>query len=86
VRPLLPADDDAAVWSRRATLCRPPPAAVGALALLATGEEVNLLTPDLTMPTTTGITVIKEARRHRPSPPAILLTGVGDCTSELALA
>lgn len=46
-----------------------------ALILLDAGEAIDLLVTDHAMPGMNGTTLISEARRRRPSLPAILLTG-----------
>ncbi|MBY0338809.1 MAG: PAS domain-containing protein [Acetobacteraceae bacterium] len=46
-----------------------------ALALLASGEMVDILLSDLSMPGRDGLALIAEAQRRRPDLPAILLTG-----------
>jgi CheY-like chemotaxis protein len=46
-----------------------------ALAHLDSGEPVDALISDLSMPRMDGLTVIREAKRRRPHLPAILLTG-----------
>ena len=46
-----------------------------ALAHLDRGEAVDVLVSDLSMPLMDGLTLIREAKRRKPSLPAILLTG-----------
>lgn len=46
-----------------------------ALGLLDTGEPVDLLVTDLTMPGMDGVAMIREAQRRRPGLPSVLLTG-----------
>jgi signal transduction histidine kinase/ActR/RegA family two-component response regulator len=46
-----------------------------ALALLATGEAVDVLITDLSMPGMDGLAVIRGAQERRPGLPAMLLTG-----------
>jgi CheY-like chemotaxis protein len=46
-----------------------------ALGLLDSGEPVDLLITDLTMPGMDGVAVIREAQRRRPGLPSVLLTG-----------
>jgi CheY-like chemotaxis protein len=46
-----------------------------ALALLATGEAVDVLITDLSMPGMDGLAVIRGAQERRPGLPAVLLTG-----------
>lgn len=57
-----------------------------ALALLDTGEAVDLLISDLAMPGMNGIAVISEAQKRRSRLPAILLTGFAGDTTELAIS
>src|ERR1019366_5283384 len=53
-----------------------------ALALLASGEAVDVLVTDLSMPEMDGITVIRTAQARCPGLPAVLLTGyAGDMTA-----
>ena len=61
------------------------PAASGAdaLALLDSGEAVDLLVSDLSMPGMDGITLIEQAHRRRPGLPAILLTGFATDDAEI---
>jgi CheY-like chemotaxis protein len=56
-----------------------------ALARLDTGEEVNILVTDLSMPGLDGLALIREAQRRRPGLPAILLTGFATNAAELAV-
>jgi PAS domain S-box-containing protein len=46
-----------------------------ALALLAAGEEVDVLLTDLSMPGMDGVSLIREAQKHCPELIALLLTG-----------
>jgi CheY-like chemotaxis protein/anti-sigma regulatory factor (Ser/Thr protein kinase) len=48
---------------------------VSALDVLKTGEKVDLLLSDLSMPGLDGISLIRASQRQRPGLPAILLTG-----------
>ena len=61
------------------------PGAAEALALLDAGEGVDLIVADLSMPGMDGITLLREARRHRPGLPGILLTGYATNATEIAL-
>jgi PAS domain S-box-containing protein len=63
------------------------PAATGseAILLLDTGEAVDVLISDLSMPGMDGLSVIREAQRRRPHLPAILLTGFATKAAEIAL-
>ena len=55
-----------------------------ALALLAAGEEVDILVTDLSMPYMDGLAVIRAAHELRPGLPAVLLTGYAREDSALA--
>ncbi len=53
-----------------------------ALALLSSGQRVDALVTDLSMPEMDGVTLIRAAQTQRPSLPAVLLTGyAGDGTA-----
>ena len=53
-----------------------------ALALLAAGQEVDLIISDLSMPNMDGVSLIRAVQALKPRLPAILLTGyVGDAAS-----
>jgi PAS domain S-box-containing protein len=57
-----------------------------ALALLESGAAVDLIVSDLSMPGMDGMALIKEAKRHYPGLPAILLTGfVTSSVAEIAV-
>ena len=56
-----------------------------ALALLDSGEAVDVLVTDLSMPGMDGLALIREAQRRRPGLPAILLTGFATDAAELAV-
>jgi signal transduction histidine kinase/CheY-like chemotaxis protein len=56
-----------------------------ALALLRSGEAVDVLVSDLSMPGMDGLTVIMEAQRIRPGLPAVLLTGYAGHGAQLAV-
>jgi CheY-like chemotaxis protein len=43
--------------------------------MLDTGEPIDLIVSDLSMPGMDGIALVREANRRRPRLPAILLTG-----------
>ena len=51
---------------------------LAALAQIEAGDIPDLLVTDFAMPGMNGLTLIKEARRHRPGLPALLLTGYAD--------
>jgi len=61
------------------------PAATGsdAMLLLDTGDAIDLLISDLSMPGMDGLSVIREAQRRRPHLPAILLTGFATTAAEM---
>jgi CheY-like chemotaxis protein len=49
---------------------------MAALALLRTGLQVDVLLTDFAMPGgMNGLELVREARRHRPGLPAVLVTG-----------
>jgi signal transduction histidine kinase/CheY-like chemotaxis protein len=56
-----------------------------ALEILASGTSVDVLITDLSMPGVDGLTVIRNARRHRPALPAMLLTGYAGHGAQLAV-
>jgi PAS domain S-box-containing protein len=56
-----------------------------ALAVLDTGEDVDVLVSDLSMPGMDGLSLIREAHRRRPKLPAILLTGFATDAAEIAV-
>jgi signal transduction histidine kinase/ActR/RegA family two-component response regulator len=56
-----------------------------ALAQLDAGTTVDLLITDFAMPGMNGLTLIQEARRHRPELPALLLTGYADASVQLTV-
>ena len=56
-----------------------------ALALLRTGEPVDVLVSDLSMPGIDGLMLIQEAQHSRPGLPAILLTGYAGHSAQLAI-
>ncbi|MGG5823521.1 response regulator [Falsiroseomonas sp. HW251] len=56
-----------------------------AIELLDSGEPVDLLITDLSMPGMDGIALIREAQRRRPGLRAILLTGFATDAAELAI-
>jgi CheY-like chemotaxis protein len=49
--------------------------AIAALPFLQRADEVDLLLTDFSMPGPNGVDLIREAQRHRPDLPAILMTG-----------
>ena len=55
------------------------------MALLDSGEPIDLIVSDLSMPGLDGIATIAEAQRRRPGLPAILLTGFASNAAELAV-
>jgi CheY-like chemotaxis protein len=77
-------DDDASVRETLASLLRASGHEVleadggaAGLARLA-GADVDLVLTDLGMPDVTGWDVAREAKRRRPAPPVILVTGWGE--------
>jgi signal transduction histidine kinase/CheY-like chemotaxis protein len=56
-----------------------------ALEILASGAPVDVLVTDLSMPGIDGLAVIRNARRHRPDLPAMLLTGYAGHGAQLAV-
>jgi signal transduction histidine kinase/CheY-like chemotaxis protein len=56
-----------------------------ALALLVTGQAVDALVTDLSMPGMDGIELIRAAQQRRPGLPAVLLTGYAGDDAALAL-
>jgi PAS domain S-box-containing protein len=79
---ILAVDDDPLVLEplleqlrRRGHEAIPARGGAEALALLRTGQRVDLVLSDLSMPGMDGVTLLAEARRLRPGLPAILLTG-----------
>ncbi len=59
--------------------------AVEAIEFLDSGQPVDLLITDLSMPGMDGIALIREAQRRRPGLRAILLTGFATDAAELAI-
>lgn len=59
--------------------------AADALTHLRSAAQVDLVISDLSMPDTDGLTLIRTAQDHRPSLPAILLTGYGGQDLEAAV-
>jgi PAS domain S-box-containing protein len=59
--------------------------AVEAIEFLDSGQTVELLITDLSMPGMDGITLIREAQKRRPGLRAILLTGFATDAAELAI-
>ncbi|MBN8929209.1 MAG: PAS domain-containing protein [Rhodospirillales bacterium] len=81
-RRVLPVDDEAIVLETLATGLSDLGFAVAvaangaeALALIESGEPLDALVTDLTMPGMSGLALIREAQDRRPNLPAILLTG-----------
>jgi CheY-like chemotaxis protein len=60
--------------------------AAEAIEFLDSGEAVDLLITDLSMPGMNGITLIREAQKRRPGLRAILLTGFATDAAELAVS
>ena len=60
--------------------------AVEAIEFLESGQAVDLLVTDLSMPGMDGITLIREAQKRRPGLRAILLTGFATDAAELAIS
>ena len=60
--------------------------AAEAIEFLDSGETVELLITDLSMPGMDGITLIREAQKRRPGLRAILLTGFATDAAELAIS
>jgi PAS domain S-box-containing protein len=60
--------------------------AAEALEFLDSGQTVELLITDLSMPGMDGITLIREAQKRRPGLRAILLTGFATDAAELAIS
>jgi signal transduction histidine kinase/CheY-like chemotaxis protein len=56
-----------------------------ALEILASDAPVDVLITDLSMPGIDGLAVIRNARRHRPALPAMLLTGYAGHGAQLAV-
>ena len=56
---------------------------IEALALLASGEAVDVLVSDFSMPGMDGLTLIREAQIQRPGLPAVLLTGYAGDSEDL---
>jgi CheY-like chemotaxis protein len=56
-----------------------------ALALLAAETAIDVLVTDLSMPDMNGLTLMRNARRHRPDLPAVLLTGYTGHGAQLAV-
>jgi CheY-like chemotaxis protein len=89
---ILLVDDEAAVRETLATALEDAgygvlAAADGtqALEILASDATVDVLITDLSMPGVDGLTVIRNARRHRPGLPAMLLTGYAGHGAQLAV-
>ncbi len=61
------------------------PSGQAALALLESGEAVDLIVSDLSMPGMGGIALIQQAQRQRSGLPAILLTGFAGNAAEIAI-
>jgi CheY-like chemotaxis protein len=59
--------------------------AVEAVEFLASGQTVDLLITDLSMPGMDGISLIREAQKRRSGLRAILLTGFATDAAELAI-
>ena len=57
-----------------------------ALALVDSGEPVDLLVSDLSMPGMDGVALVREVQRRRPGLPAILLTGFATNVAEIAVS
>ena len=67
-------------------LVLPADSGATALALLASsGERVDIIVLDLTMPSMDGLTLIREAQARRPGLPAVLLTGYAGDGATLAV-
>jgi signal transduction histidine kinase/CheY-like chemotaxis protein len=56
-----------------------------ALDIISSGETVDVLVTDLSMPGIDGLAVIQEARSQRPGLPAVLLTGYAGHGAQLAV-
>ena len=61
------------------------PSGAAALAVLDSGERIDLLVTDLSMPGMDGLTLVREAQLRRPRLPAILLTGHATTAAEIAV-
>jgi len=70
-------DSGYAVW--------PAESGAAALTRLASGERVDIIVSDLTMPAMDGLTLIRAAQERRPNLPAILLTGYAGDGASLAV-
>jgi CheY-like chemotaxis protein len=57
-----------------------------ALALLDTGQVIDLVITDYAMPKMDGLTLIRQMRQRRPNLPALLLTGYAEGTAEVSLS
>jgi PAS domain S-box-containing protein len=89
---LLLIDDDAIVREVMAEqmeaagfVVMPAGSADAALALIDSGETVDLIVSDLSMPDMNGLELIREAQRRRPGLPAVLLTGFASNGAEIAV-
>jgi signal transduction histidine kinase/CheY-like chemotaxis protein len=89
---LLLIDDDAIVrevmveqMEAAGFVVMPAESANAALALIDSGEPVDLMVSDLSMPDMDGLELIREAQRRRPGLPAVLLTGFASNAAEIAV-
>ena len=72
-------------WRMPATRCVAVNSGAAAFSRLSSGERIDIIVSDLTMPVMDGLALIKTAQAQRPNLPAVLLTGYAGEGANMAI-